>query len=376
MSILPFFVVNTLGLSREILGAIEGSSELTSYAFRMVSGSLSDKMGKRKIFVLAGYGLSTISKPFFAVTHGWLDVILVRNSDRVGKGLREAPRDALIVDSVPESKLGKAFGLHRMIDQMGGIAGPIMAFFLIELIDIRGIFLVSLIPSVLAVIILIFFVKEIVIKKQTDKTVFSNVSMLIRKNRWFVFLLVIGGIFGIGSFNFSFILLKASDMGVSKDFVPLVYAVINVTYSLMSIPSGILSDKIRKEFVLILSYGVFILSALLMILLAGNSLFAYVIALVFGTYLGISETARSAIIPRYVPQDLRGTAFGLFSVVTGGTFFVGNVLFGFLWDHYGLIQAVTYSMIVTSIAIFGLLCMIRKYHNDKNLNSIKSKLSF
>lgn len=367
MGILPFFVVNTLGLSREILGAIEGSSELTSHAFRMVSGSLSDKIGKRKIFVLAGYGLSTISKPFFSVTHGWLDVLLVRNSDRVGKGLREAPRDALIVDSVPESKLGKAFGLHRMIDQLGGIAGPITAFFLIELIDIRGIFLVSLIPSVLALVVLVFFVKEIVIKKQTDKTVFSNVSVLVRKNRWFVFLIVIGGIFGIGSFNFSFILLKASDIGVSRDFVPLVYAVIQGTYALMSIPSGILSDKIRKEFVLILSYGIFILSALLMILLAGNFLYAYVIALVFGTYLGISETARSAVIPRYVPPNLRGTAFGLFSVVTGGAFFVGNVLFGFLWDHYGLVQAVTYSMIVTSIAIFGMLLMMRKYHDNKIL---------
>lgn len=232
-----------------------------------------------------------------------------------------------------------------------------------------------MIPSVLAVIVLAFFVKEIAIKKQTDKTVFSNVSTLLRKNRRFVLLLVMGGIFGIGSFNFSFVLLKASDIGISRNFVPLVYAVIQGAYALMSIPAGILSDKIRKEFVLILSYGVFILSTLLMILLAGNSLYAYVIALVFGTYLGISETARSAIIPRYVPHNLRGTAFGLFSVVTGGTFLVSNVLFGFLWDYYGLVQAVTYSLIITSIAIFGMLFMIRKYSNDSE-NKIQSSLSF
>ena len=123
LGVLPLFIVSTLGASRAILGAIEGSSELTSYAFRMVSGSLSDKVGKRKIFVIAGYGLSTITKPFFAASTGWLDAFAVRFGDRMGKGLRTAPRDALIADSVQESKAGRAFGLHRTIDQMGAIVG-------------------------------------------------------------------------------------------------------------------------------------------------------------------------------------------------------------------------------------------------------------
>jgi MFS family permease len=128
LGILPLFIVNNLGASRAILGVIEGSAELVSYAFRMVSGSLSDKVGKRKIFILAGYGLSTFSKPFFALSTGWLDAFVVRTTDRTGKGLRTAPRDALIADSVSESISGKAFGIHRTVDQMGAILGPIAAF--------------------------------------------------------------------------------------------------------------------------------------------------------------------------------------------------------------------------------------------------------
>jgi sugar phosphate permease len=147
LGILPLFIVTNLGAPRAVLGGIEGSAELVSYAFRMVSGSLSDKIGKRKIFVLAGYTLSTISKPFFALTTGWLDAFFVRAADRAGKGLRTAPRDALIADSISESNSGKAFGIHRTIDQTGAIVGPIAAFALLQVMDIRRIFLVSLVPS-------------------------------------------------------------------------------------------------------------------------------------------------------------------------------------------------------------------------------------
>ena len=132
LGVLPLFVVKDLGASRAILGAMEGSAELTSYVLRMVSGSLSDKIGKRKIFVVIGYALSTASKPFFVLSSGWLDVFIVRVADRMGKGIRTAPRDALIADSVSESISGKAFGIHRTIDQMGAIIGPIVAFAILE----------------------------------------------------------------------------------------------------------------------------------------------------------------------------------------------------------------------------------------------------
>ncbi len=369
LGLLPLFIVTNLGAPRAILGGIEGSAELISYAFRMVSGSLSDKLGKRKIFVLAGYALSTISKPFFAVTTGWFAAFIVRAADRTGKGLRTAPRDALIADSIPESSSGKAFGIHRTIDQMGAIAGPIAAFALLQVMDIRGIFLVSLIPGAIAVIILIFIVKEVVIKKRLSTTntatVFSNFGNVLKGNRPFVILLIISGVFSLGAFNYSFILLKASDLGINKNVIPLVYAVINISHTAIGIPSGLLADKIGKEKVLIIGYAVFAVSSILMVVFTigrGNSfLYAYVLAAVFGIYIGISETLQRAIIPRYISSDLRGTAYGIYNLVIGSGFFVSNVAFGYLWDNFNLSIAILYSILFTFTAIIAMALFIKKH---------------
>lgn len=363
LGILPFFVVSTLGASRAILGAIEGSAELASYGFRMVSGSLSDRAGKRKVFVLAGYAASTASKPFFAAASGWLDVFLVRTGDRIGKGIRTAPRDALIADSVPTSRVGRAFGLHRTIDQLGAIVGPVAAFALLQFVDIRGVFLVSLIPGTIAVLILIFFVKEIVIKRSTRPSIFRNIGTLVKGNKPLLFLLIVAGIFSLGAFNFSFILVRASDLGVQENFIPIVYAAINITHAAIGIPSGILADRIGKEKMLIIGYSIFLVSTLLMVVLAENSLYAYVLAAVFGLYAGISETVQRAVIPRYVASELRGTAFGLYNLVIGVCFFVSNITFGFLWDSFSLAAAVSYSAIFTVIAISGMAIFIRRYVN-------------
>lgn len=366
LGVLPFFIVSTLGASRVLLGAIEGSAELTSYAFRMISGSLSDRAGKRKIFVLAGYAASTASKPFFAAASGWIDAFLVRTGDRVGKGIRTAPRDALIADSVPEMRVGRAFGLHRTIDQLGAIVGPVAAFALLQVVDIRGVFLASLIPGAIAVIILIFFVKEVVVKrssKDTKQSIFRNIGMLVNGNKPLVFLLIIAGIFSLGAFNFSFILIRASDLGVEENFIPLVYAAINVTHAAIGIPSGILADRIGKEKMLIIGYSVFLASTLLMVILAENMLYAYVLAAVFGLYAGISETVQRAVIPRYVASELRGTAFGLYNLVIGVCFFASNIVFGFLWDAFSLAAAVTYSAIFTVVAIAGMTVFMRRYAN-------------
>ncbi len=368
LGVLPLFIVSSLGASRAILGAIEGSSELTSYAFRMVSGSLSDKIGRRKIFVIAGYGLSTITKPFFAASAGWLDAFAVRFGDRVGKGLRTAPRDALIADSVQESRAGRAFGLHRTIDQMGAIVGPVVAFVLLQYIDIRGIFIVSLIPGAVAVVILVFLVKEVAVKSSARITILSNIGNVLRGNKPFLSLLIITGVFSLGAFNFSFVLLRAVDLGVGQSLVPLVYAVVNIAHTIVGLPSGILADKIGKEKMLIIGYSVFPLSTLLMLYLSGNSLYAYVIAAVFGAYVGISETMQRAVIPRYVSSELRGTAFGLYYVVAGSAFFGANVIFGFLWDDFSLESAISYSVIITAIAIIAMSVFVKKNPADKLLN--------
>lgn len=361
LGLLPLFIVTNLGATRAALGTIEGSAELVSYSSRMVSGSLSDKIGKRKILIIIGYGLSTISKPFFSSTHGWFDAFAVRATDRVGKGIRTPPRDALIADSVPVKIAGKAFGFHRALDSIGAVVGPIVAFALLQVMDIRGVFLMSLIPGAISVLVLIFVVKEIAIKSHVKKTMLSNITGVLRNNRPFVLLLIISAIFAAGAFNYSFVLLKASDLGIAKNFVPLVYATINVTYILISIPSGLLADRIGKEKVLLIGYGVFAISSILMIIVSGNSFFAYMIAGVFGIYMGISETVQRAVVPKYVSSELLGTAFGLFNLVLGASFFASNVIFGFLWDHYNLVLAITYSITLTSIAIICMIAFLKKY---------------
>jgi hypothetical protein len=170
LGVLPLFVINNLGASRDVLGTMEGSAELISYASRMISGSLSENFHKRKIFVLIGYGLSAVSKPFLAFSASWVDAFVVRAADRVGKGMRTAPRDALIADSVSISISGKAFGIHRTIDQSGAILGPIAAFAILQVLDIQWVFLFSLIPGAVAVFILIFYVKEVMIGRDgTDQ---------------------------------------------------------------------------------------------------------------------------------------------------------------------------------------------------------------
>jgi MFS family permease len=299
---------------------------------------LSDKIGRSKIFVIAGYSLSTITKPFFAASSNSIDAFLVRFGDRVGKGLRTAPRDALIADSVQDSRSGIAFGLHRTIDQIGAILGPVVAFSLLQFIDIRSIFLISLIPGGIALLILVFFVKEVRIKRSiaARTTILSNIDCVIRGNRPFILLLVITGIFGIGAFNFSFILLRASELGIADSLIPLVYATINVAHTAIGIPSGILADKVGKEKVLIVGYSIFGVSTALMISISGNIHYAYMLAAIFGLYMGISETAQRAVVPRYMVSELRGTAYGLYNVVIGITFFAANLVFGFLWDNYGL----------------------------------------
>jgi len=360
LGVLPFFIITTLGATRALLGAIEGSAELVSHAFRMVSGSLSDKTGKRKVFVVTGYAVSTASKPFFAASASWVDAFLVRAGDRVGKGIRTAPRDALIADSVSESRVGRAFGLHRTIDQLGAIVGPVAAFALLQIVDIRGVFLASLIPGAIAVLVLVFFVKEIVVKKKERMPFFGNIVALTRGNRPLLLLLIITGIFSLGAFNFSFVLIRASDLGVQESMIPLVYAAINISHTAIGIPSGIAADRIGKEKMLVIGFGIFLASSVLMISMSGNALYAYLLAAVFGLYAGVSETVQRAVIPRYVASELRGTAFGLYYLVVGVCFFVSNVLFGFLWDVYGLSAAVTYSSIVSVIAISAMLVFIRK----------------
>jgi len=355
LGILPLFIITELGASKAILGLIEGLGESVGYASRTFSGALSDKIGKRKSLILAGYALSTISKPLFALSSIWTHALAVRVSDRIGKGIRTAPRDALLSDSVKESKVGRAFGIHRSLDQAGAIVGPLLAFALIPLLGVRGIFWFSFIPAIIAVLILLFFVVERSIIPRSE-SVLSNFRSVLKGR--FLFLMIVLTIFSLGAFNFAFILLQGIELGIIASLIPVIYAVINATHTAIGYPAGILSDRIGGEKTLTIGYGLFATVSIIGMVSFSELFIVFVMAAIFGLYLGISETVQRAIVPKYIASEVRGTAYGVYYLFIGISFLIANTVFGTLWENSGVQYAFTYSLIMSGAAIVALLIFI------------------
>ena len=351
LGVLPFFIVMELGASAVILGIIEGAAEATNYLFRVFAGILTDKIGRRKPLVLLGYGLSSIAKPLFAVTSSWSQAFAVRVVDRAGKGTRTSPRDALISDSVAKSEAGKSFGLHRSLDQVGAVLGPLLAFAAIPFIGIRGIFWLSFLPAAAGLIILVFFVKDTHATTER-KSVFRNARAVL--NRQFIFLLVALGIFAIGAYNFSFILLDAGSLGITENDIPLVYATLNVATVILGIPAGMLADRIGKIQVLCVGYAVFLGTSVMGFLVTGYWLYAFLIAFLFGSYLSISETVQRALIPDLTKPELKGTAYAIYYTLIGSCSLVANSIFGSLWTSVGRAAAFQYSVVTSIVGIAAL----------------------
>ena len=295
LGILPFFIVSQLGATAELLGIIEGSAEAVNNIFRVFTGVLTDRLGRRKPLVILGYGLSSISKPLFALATSWQQAFAVRVIDRAGKGTRTSPRDALISDSVAKSQAGKAFGTHESLDQTGAVLGPLLAFAAVPFIGMRGVFWLSFAPAAISLIILIFFVSDSrgLVKQ---RRLYENAKDVLR-NREFVLLLVALGVFSVGAYNFSFILLDAGRLGVQVNYIPLVYALLNFATVIIGYPAGILADRAGKLPVLGLSYLVFMITSISGIFLTSTPLAGCLIAIMFGGYMAISDTVQRAADP-------------------------------------------------------------------------------
>jgi MFS family permease len=358
-SLLPTFLLGLPGSSKAVLGLIEGTAEALSYALRAVSGFFSDKFRKRKIFVLVGYALSNAVKPFFAVARVPFDVFVIRVTDRVGKAVRTSPRDALLSESVSEKHRGAAFGLHRTLDQAGAIVGPVVAStaMLILGFTIRDIFWLSLIPGAIALFIILFLVKERASKSTSEFKLLEGVKSVLKGN--FPLLLIIVGVFSLGAFDFSFVLLNAQEAGIADSFIPLVYAAVNVAHTAIAIPAGVLSDRVGKEKVMVFGYAIF-LSAALLFLLPATVYVALLVALMFGAYVGVVETVQRALIPGYVEENLKGTAYGIYYLVVGSAFFVSNAVVGSLWEYFGSSVAAGYSIALSAVAIVAMMLFVRK----------------
>ncbi|KON30966.1 hypothetical protein AC482_02455 [miscellaneous Crenarchaeota group-15 archaeon DG-45] len=363
LGFVSFFTdVSILGLpgsSMALLGLIEGTAEAISYGLRAVSGLFSDKFRKRKMVVLAGYTLSTMVKPLFGIARTALDAFVIRVSDRVGKGVRTAPRDALISESVSGDRRGAAFGLHRTLDQLGAILGPVIASTAMVALGftVRNVFWLSFIPGSIALLIIVFFVRERMGEAEGEFQLLKGLRDVLTGR--FSHLLLIVGIFSFGAFNFSFILLNAQEFGVGDSLIPIVYTVLNIAHTAIAIPAGVLSDRIGKEKVLLMGYGVFTTANLLILISPQTMAAAYLIAVIYGLYIGIVETVQRALVPGYSEPELRGTAYGIYYLVVGAAFFVANAVVGALWESYGASAASLYCMGSAMLSILTMSLFLR-----------------
>jgi len=365
LGLYPAFIVSVLKASRTVLGFTEGLAILLSYSFRLVSGLISDVIGRRKVLVLVGYCLSNLTKPILSIARTWVEAVFVRLIDRVGKGVRTAPRDALLSESVEEARTGIAFGIHRTLDQTGAIVGPLLAFVLMPILGFRGIFFLSLLPGLAAIVTLAVLVEERKAPKVKSKSYRIDFKVLLRRD--FLMLLGILTTFSVGAFNFSFLLLRVGAMGVSEVLFPLFYVLINVSHTIVGIPTGYLADRFGKEVAILLGYITFLISCLLCLSDITGIPFAVLVALIYGVYVGMIETSQRAVIPEYVPEDLRGSGYGVYYLLIGISSLAANSVVGLLWDTLGLKTAFEYSLITTIVSTVSLLAFIVK-KKSKNLS--------
>lgn len=362
-ALLPTFVLGLPGGTRALLGILEGLAQAVSYGIRAISGVFSDRIRKRKVIIFIGYALSSVVKPFWFAASTALESLYVRVVDRVGKGIRTSPRDALLSESVPEEHWGFSFGLHRTMDQVGAIAGPFLGATLLFFgFTIRKIFLFSAIPGAIAVIVIIFLVKERQITP-FDSGWSPDVSRggirSLFEGRLPLYLLF-AGIFSVGAFNIAFIQVRAMDAGMSGEIVSLVFGVAALSHTLLAIPAGLLGDKIGKVKVLIFGYGLFFVSVLLFLTPFVAPAFIFFLAAVYGAYQGIGETIEKAFVPSFAPKELRATAYGTYYLVEGGAYFISNAVFGMLWEYVDVTTACSFSLIMSAIGIIGMIVFFRK----------------
>lgn len=372
-SLLPLFLVSGLGASVVTVGFIEGIAEATALMVKVFSGAISDYFRNRKWLTVIGYSLGTLSKPLFALATTVNMVFSARVIDRIGKGIRGAPRDALIADLTDESQRGSAYGLRQSLDTLGAFIGPLIAFGLMILWanDFRAIFWVALIPGILAVTLLITGIKEPEKKPITDSESEQKKFTLhwknlrdLPKSLWWV--VAMGFFFSLARFSEAFLLLRSQQMGMELAWVPLVMVLMNLVYSASAFPFGKLADKVNH-------HGLFILGLLLLII--ANTLLAMnqgIVVMLFGVvfwglHMGMTQGLLAVMVAKEAPQQQRGTCFGIFNFVMGISLFLSSLLAGLIWQQYGsniMFYAGIFWSFITIILILIRTRFSKRFLND------------
>jgi MFS family permease len=336
-AILPLFLTVGLGASAAIVGVIEGVAEATASIVKVFSGYISDRIGRRKPLMLIGYGLGALSKPFFAIAQAPLTVFTARFADRIGKGIRGAPRDALIADVTDDAFRGRAYGLRQMLDTTGAFVGPLIAIALMAIFsnDMRAVFWFAVIPGSLAVICVLFGVKDRVV---TDKEKSSKPPIKIadmkRLSRGFWSVVAVGVIFMLARFSEAFLVLKANQAGLPLALAPLVYIVMNVVYAAGAYPSGAWADRARPATILLWGIAALVTADIMLAFAPGVS-GAFAGIVLWGVHMALTQGLLAKLVAHHAPPDLRGSAFGAFNLATGFAALGASVIAGLIWTFYG-----------------------------------------
>ncbi|MDA1063489.1 MAG: MFS transporter [Proteobacteria bacterium] len=335
-SLLPVFLVSVLGASALAVGLLEGTAEATAQIVKLFSGSLSDYLGKRKPLAVAGYALGALSKPLFAIATSFGMVFAARFADRVGKGLRGAPRDALVADLTSTDTHGAAYGLRQSLDTIGAFVGPLLAVGLMLLWanDFRAVFWVAVIPAVLAVLLLLVGVHEPPQRPAARRSNPMHWLQLQRLQPAYWWIVAIGVVFTLARFSEAFLVLRAQHNGLPLAWIPLVLVAMNIVYALSAYPFGSLSDRISHTRLLALGLVVLIVADLLLAWAQSWGLVFAGVAL-WGLHMGMTQGLLATMVAATAPADLRATAFGLFSMLCGLAMLLASVLAGLLWDRLG-----------------------------------------
>jgi MFS family permease len=353
-ALLPVFLVTALGASTLAVGLIEGTAEAVASVTKVFSGVWSDQMRRRKPLAVAGYALAAATKPVFALadTVGW--VFAARFFDRVGKGVRGAPRDALVADLAPPRLRGRSFGLRQALDTVGAFSGPLIAIGLMALTGdaFRVVFWVALVPALLAVALLTLGVREPASQAASDRPA-PRLADVRRLGRPFWAVVAVAAVLTLARFSEAFLVLRAEEVGIPLTFVPIVMVVMNVAYALSAYPAGAIADHVGgRDTVLLLGIGLLVVADLILAL-GGTALLTLLGVAVWGLHMGFSQGLFATLVADAAPVELRGSAFGAFNLVIGVALLAASAAAGVLWGFYGSKTVFLAGAVVSCVALVG-----------------------
>jgi len=370
-TLVPLFLLNVLRVGTPVIGLVEGIAEGTASLLKVASGWLSDRLGRRKRLALLGYGLSTLAKPFLYFAASWGAVAGVRFVDRVGKGIRTSPRDALVADSSSLGELGKSFGFHRGMDTLGAVLGLALAALIVFLVQQAGLELtrdafrwlvvIGTVPAVLAVIVLAVYVRE---QRRPaglggGEERASPVGAGGVFDRRFKVFLVIVVLFTLGNSSDAFLILRAQDLGFSVVGILLIFVAFNLVYALASVPAGVLSDRLGRRRVILAGWSIYAITYLGLAITA-QAWTVWVLFALYGLYYGIAEGVTRAFVADLVPVERRGTAYGLYHMAVGLSLLPASVIAGWLWHLIGPEAPFYFGSGMAAAAMVGLLVFLRR----------------